>query len=108
MAGELEQQVRSWWARLMAWLRGGQRAEATQRAKAALTDLRDSDAGRKTEAAIGEAGRIAEAAIRDLREGEAGRKAKDALRDLRDSDAGQKARAALRDLRDGQKTRDKT
>lgn len=66
---EIERQVRGWWARLLAWLRGG---DASRRAKSALQDVRTSDAGRK-----------AEAALRDLREGEAGRKAKAALRDLR-------------------------
>jgi hypothetical protein len=126
---EMEQQVRGWWAKVIAWLRGGQRGDATHRAKTALADLRDSETGRKAEAAIrdlrqGEVGRKAEAAIRDLREGDAGRKAKDALRDLRDSDAGQKAkdalrdlrgseagrraRAAIRDLRDGADSHDKT
>ena len=77
--------------------------------------------------ADGEAGRKAEAALRDLREGEAGRKAKEALRDLRDSEAvgkardaardalrdlregeaGRKAKAAMRDLRDSTASRDK-
>jgi hypothetical protein len=110
---EMEQQVRSWWAKVIAWLRGGQPAEATHRAKAALADLRDSETGRKAEAAIrdlreGEAGRKAKDALRDLRDSDAGQKAKDALRDLRDSDAGRRARAAIRDLRDGADTRDKT
>src|ERR1700683_1633996 len=74
---EMEQQVRGWWARVIAWLRGGQRADATHRAKAALADLRDSETGRK-----------AEAAIRDLRQGEVGRKAEAAIRDLRGGRAG--------------------
>jgi hypothetical protein len=77
---EIEQQVRGWWARLLTWLHGDQRADATRKAKAAIQDLRDSDTGRKAEAAIrdlrqGEVGRKAEAAIKDLREGETGRKA---------------------------------
>jgi hypothetical protein len=102
---EFSEQLRRFWARLAAWLNGGQRAETTRKAKAALEDLRDSDAARRAEAALrdlrqGEVGRKAEAAIRDLREGETGRKAREALRDLRDSDAGRRAREALRDLRD--------
>src|SRR5260370_6084949 len=103
---EFEQQLREWWSKLTAWLRGGQRADAARKAKAALEDLRASDAARKAEAALrdlreGQVGRKAEAALRDLREGETGRKAREALRDLRDSDAVGKARGALRDLRDG-------
>jgi len=72
---EFEQELRSWWARLVAWLHGDQRADTARKAKAAMQDLRDSDAARRAEAAIrdwreGEAGRRAEAAFRDLREGE--------------------------------------
>src|ERR1019366_6926855 len=93
MAG-LEQQARDWWAKLVGWLRGGQRADAGRKARAALEDIRTSDTGRK-----------AEAALRDLREGET---ARDALRDLRDSDAGRKAKAAIRDLRDSPGISDKS
>ena len=73
---EFEQELRSWWARLLAWLRGDQHADTARTAKAAVQDLRDSDAARR-----------AEAAIRDLREGEIGRKAEAAIRDLRDGEA---------------------
>src|ERR1019366_372113 len=73
MAG-LEQQARDWWAKLVGWLRGGQRTDAGRKARAALDDIRTSDTGRK-----------AEAALRDLRDSDAGRKAKAAIRDLRDS-----------------------
>jgi len=108
---EIERQVRGWWARLMAWLRGAQHGEAAQRAKTAFGDMRTSDTGRKAESALrdlrgSDAARKAEAALRDLREGEAGRKAKEAFRDLRDSEAVGKARDAardvLRDLREGE------
>jgi hypothetical protein len=108
-----QQQPQGWWARLMAWLRGGQRgdagrkaAAAAEKAKARLQDVRSGEAARKAEAAIkdlreGEVGRKAEAAIKDLREGETGRKAKAALQDLRDSDVVGKARDTARDaLRD--------
>jgi hypothetical protein len=103
---DLERQVRGWWARLVAWLRSGQRADSGHKAKAMLEDIRGSEARRKAEAALkdlreGEAGRKAREAVRELREGEAGRKAREAVRDLRDSDAARKAKAALRDLRDG-------
>jgi hypothetical protein len=73
---DFEQQLRSWWARLTAWLHGDKRAEGTAKAKAAVQDFRDSETGRK-----------AEAALRDLRQGEVGRKAEAALRDLRDGTA---------------------
>jgi hypothetical protein len=108
-----QQQPQGWWARLMAWLRGGQRgdagrkaAAAAEKAKARLQDVRSGEAARKAESAIkdlreGEVGRKAEAAIKDLREGETGRKAKAALQDLRDSDVVGKARDTARDaLRD--------
>ena len=39
---EFEQQAKSFWAKLIAWLRGGQRADAGRKAKAALQDLRTS------------------------------------------------------------------
>jgi hypothetical protein len=84
MAG-LEQQARDWWAKLVGWLRGGQRTDAGRKARAALQDLRDSDV-------VGKA--------RDT--------ARDALRDLRDSDAGRKAKAAIRDLRDSPGINDKS
>jgi hypothetical protein len=104
---EFEQELRSWWARLVSWLHGDQRGDTARKAKAAVQELRDSDAGRRAEAALrdlhqGEMGRKAEAAVRDLREGETGRKAREALRDLRDSDAGRRAREALQDLRDSE------
>ena len=31
---EFEQQVRSWWAKLVAWLHGDQRADAARKTKA--------------------------------------------------------------------------
>jgi hypothetical protein len=130
---DFEEQLRGFWSKLTAWLHGGQRADATQKAKAALQDMRTSETGRKAEAALrdlreGEVGRKAEAAMRDLREGETGRKAKaalhdlresevvgkaretarDALRDLRTGDAGRKAKAARHDLHDGSGTSDKS
>src|SRR6266704_2868942 len=90
---EIERQVRGFWARLLAWLRGPRGAEATRRAKSALDDVRTSQAARR-----------AEAALRDLKDGDAGRKAKAAFQDLRDSEAVGKAkeatRGALHDLRD--------
>ena len=58
---ENESQLRRWWSILTAWLRGGQRDETARKAKAAIQDLRDSDAGRR-----------AETAIRDLRDGDRG------------------------------------
>jgi hypothetical protein len=54
---EFEQQAKGWWAKVIAWLRGGQRTDAGRKAKAALQDLRDSETGRK-----------AKAAFRDLRD----------------------------------------
>ena len=48
---EIEQQVRSWWSRLIAWLRGAEHGDAARKARAALQDVRTSDAGRRTEAA---------------------------------------------------------
>ena len=75
---EFEQQAKGWWSKLIAWLRGGQRADAGRKAKAALQDLRDSDV-------VGKARDTAREAIRDLRDSDAGRKAKAAIRDLRDS-----------------------
>ena len=59
---EFEQQAKGWWAKVIAWLRGGQRTDAGRKAKAALQDLRTSETGRK-----------AEAKIKDLRDGEVGR-----------------------------------
>ena len=78
---ESEQQVRGWWSRLIAWLRGAQHGDAARKARDTMQDVRTSDAGRRTEAA---------------------------LRDLRDSDAGRKAREALRDLRNGTTTHEKS
>ena len=75
---EFEQQAKGWWAKVIAWLRGGQRTDAGRKAKAALQDLRDSDV-------VGKARDTAREAIRDLRDSDAGRKAKAAIRDLRDS-----------------------
>ena len=98
---EIERQVRSFWVRLLDWLRGPRGAEATRRAKTALNDVRTSEAGRR-----------AESALRDLRDGDAGRKAKAAFHDLRDSEAVGKAkvaaRDALRDLKDSTGRRNKT
>ena len=59
---DFEQQLRSWWTKLTAWLRGGQHGEGAQKAKAAVQDFRDSETGRK-----------AEAALRDLRDSAANR-----------------------------------
>ena len=61
---EVERQVRSWWSRLLAWLRGAQHGDAANKARSTWQDVRTSDAGRK-----------AEAALRDLRQGEVGRRA---------------------------------
>ena len=55
---EIEQQVRSWWSRLIARLRGAEHGDAARRARTAMQDVRTSDAGRR-----------AEAALRDLRDG---------------------------------------
>ena len=44
---DFEQQLRTWWAKLNAWLRGGQPAEGGRKAKAALQDFRESETGRK-------------------------------------------------------------
>jgi hypothetical protein len=114
---EFEQQVKGWWSKVTAWLRGGQRTDASRKAKAAVQDLRDSETARKAEAAFkdlreGETGRKAKAALQDLRDSDVVGKARDtareAIRDLRDSDAGRKAKAALRDLRDSAGTGDKS
>ena len=35
---DFEQQLRSWWTKLTAWLRGGQHGEGAQKAKAAVQD----------------------------------------------------------------------
>ena len=118
---EFEQQVKGWWSKVTAWLRGGQRGgqrtDAGRKAKAAVQDLRDSETARKAEAAFkdlreGETGRKAKAALQDLRDSDVVGKARDtareAIRDLRDSDAGRKAKAALRDLRDSAGTGDKS
>ena len=43
---EIERQVRSFWARLLDWLRGPRGAEATRRAKVALNDVRTSECTR--------------------------------------------------------------
>src|SRR5437764_1490676 len=48
---EMERQVRGFWARIMEWLRGPRGAEAAQRARNALDDVRTSDVGRKAESA---------------------------------------------------------
>jgi len=97
---DFEQQLRSWWAKLTAWLRGGPGSDGARKAKAAMQDFRDSDLRE------GETGRKAREAVRDLRDSDAGRKAREALQDLRDSEAGRKAMAAFRDLRDSGATRD--
>ena len=62
---EFEEQVKGFWAKVIAWLRGGQRGDTAQKARGALQDMRTSETARK-----------AEAAIKDLREGETGRKAR--------------------------------
>jgi hypothetical protein len=49
---DFEQQLRTWWAKLNAWLHGGQPAEGGRKAKAALQDFRESETGRKAEAAV--------------------------------------------------------
>ena len=54
---DFEQQLRTWWTKLTAWLHGGQPAEGTRKAKAAMADFRESETGRK-----------AKAAFRDLRD----------------------------------------
>ena len=46
---EVERQVRSWWSRLLAWLRGAQHGDTAQRAKTAVHDMRTSDTGRKAD-----------------------------------------------------------
>ena len=115
----LEQLLRKWWSRLTAWMRSPERsaqaAEAARKAKAALSEVRESEAARRAEAAVrdlrdSEATRKAQTAakeaLRDLRDSDATRKAKEALRDLRDSDATRKAKGALRDLRDDLRTGD--
>ena len=40
---DFEQQLRTWWAKLTAWLHGGQPAEGSRKAKAALQDFRESE-----------------------------------------------------------------
>jgi hypothetical protein len=93
MEAAMEQVLKKWLARLTAWMHSPERSEqatkVTNKTKAALHDVRESETGRK-----------AEAKLRDLRDGETGRKAEAALRDLRDSDAARKAKSALRDLKD--------
>ena len=42
---EIEQQVRGWWARLIARLRGAQDGDAARKSRAALQDVRTSEAG---------------------------------------------------------------
>ena len=59
---DFDQQLRTWWAKMTAWLHGGQHSEGAARAKATLRDFRESETGRK-----------AEAAFRDLRDGAAPR-----------------------------------
>ncbi len=54
---EIERQVRGWWSRLLAWLRGAQQGDAARKAKSSLQDMRTSEAGRR-----------AEATFRDLRD----------------------------------------
>jgi hypothetical protein len=53
MMAEVEQLLRKWWSRLTAWMhspeRSEQATEATRKAKAALHDVRESDAARKAE-----------------------------------------------------------
>ena len=49
---DVEHQMRGWWERLMAWLRGPRPAEAGRKAAEALQDLRDSNTGRKAESAL--------------------------------------------------------
>ena len=44
---EIERQVRGWWARLVAWLRGAQDGDAARKARETLQDVRTSDAGRR-------------------------------------------------------------
>ncbi len=81
---EIERQVRGWWARLLAWLRGAQGGDAARKgrkAKEAIKDLRDSEA-------VGKARDAAKDVLRDLREGDTGRKAKEAIKDLRDGASG--------------------
>ena len=48
---EIEQQVRGWWSRLIAWLRGAQHSDAARKARDTMQDVRTSDAGRRAEAA---------------------------------------------------------
>ena len=59
---EIERQVRSWWDRLLAWLRGAQSGDTARKARETLHDVRSSDAGQR-----------AESALRDLRDGASGR-----------------------------------
>jgi hypothetical protein len=91
----------------------GLRREATaraQQARAALNDLRTSDAGRKAADTLhdlrdSEAGKRAASAISDLRTSETGKRAASALQDLRGRESVRKveesARRALQDLRHG-------
>ena len=44
---EIEQQVRGWWSRLIAWLRGAQHSDAARKARDTMQDVRTSDAARK-------------------------------------------------------------
>ena len=49
---EIERQVRGWWDRLLAWLRGAQNGDAARKARETLQDVRTSDAGQRAESAL--------------------------------------------------------
>lgn len=97
-------QFTTWWAntgkrslpqrpRGTEGLRQGAAARA-QQARAALNDLRSSEAGRK-----------AVDALHDLRDSEAGKRAASAISDLRTSETGKRAASALQDFREREPVR---
>lgn len=94
----LEKLLRSWWQRLLAWLRSPERKEQASRA-AESAEHAATAAGKAARSTLKEA----RTALDDLRHSETGQKAEAKLRDLRtelrDGETGRRARAALRDLR---------